>query len=219
MGVIMKTRIHNGKILITLVLLIITAVSCTFSSGNNDQDIQELKNQIDALSTQNAKLLEQNHSSELSAPPPPVSNTDPQVTLSSPTTNELPKSPVSAGTPIIYQKWSMTVSNELVMFSNYNSWGIKIYLRNLGGTNRVFRFKNSGVTASDNLGNIYKMDTKISIAGMGNENCETIFQKVKNLEVKNDKLIEISSGGANYTHCTRTDGIHMFEGPIPLEVS
>jgi len=206
-----------NKILILLSLFMLT--SCGINN-NNDQQIQELKEQVNILSTQNASLLEQDDSESLSAPPPPSSSSVPELNSSVPSPESLPTSPVAAGEPIIYEGWSLLVSQEIIIDPQSSSWGISIFVRNLGETNRVFRYRNSGITAKDNFGNSYEMDTEIDIAGFPRDNnCETIYHTVKNLEIRSNELKEITSGTKFYTYCTDLDGIQMFKGPIPLEVT
>lgn len=212
-----------------LILAIVAAgliISCTANNVNNDNDIQLLKDQVNLLSTQNAILSQPGitaenrpSSEEVQAPAPPLNEQVTQIDLITPTPDTLPSNPVPAGEPIIYQGWALTVSKELIIYEHKDAWGITIFLRNMGDTKRVFRFNNSGITARDTLGNVYEMSTNVSVAGLGSENCEVTYHSIKNIEVRADSIVEISSGKLGYTNCSLEDGIQAFEGPIPLDVS
>lgn len=220
---------NKAKIFQIQILSIVTAmliISCSANNANNDNEIQLLKDQVNLLGTQNAILSQpgtspenQLSSEEVQAPPPPLNEQVTQIDLITPTPDTLPAGPVPAGEPILYQGWALTVSKELIIYEHKDAWGITIFLRNMGDTKRVFRFKNSGITAIDTLGNVYEMSTNVSVAGLGSESCEVTYHSVKNIEVRDDSILEISSGKLGYTNCSLEDGIHAFEGPIPLDVS
>ena len=223
----MLNKATKLQIIVVTIVATLLLVSCSANNNNNYDEIQMSKEQVDLLSTQNALLAEpgttsetQSNSGDVQAPPPPLNN-DPgtQIELVTPTPDSLPSGPVPAGEPIFYQGWGLTVSKELTIFKHDDAWGITIFLRNMDDTKRIFRFKNSGITARDNLGNVYEMSTNVSVAGLGSENCEVTYHSIKNVEVRADTTIEISSGSSPYTYCSREDGIHVFQGPIPFDVS
>lgn len=203
-----------------LSVLSLFATSC--NSGSSEYT-QELKNQVSALETQNALLLENKNaissSSEengVEAPQPPPDESNSQVSFTTPIPESLPIDLVSAGSPIVYDGWAITMSKELIINSWNSDFGISIHVRNLGNTNRVFRFSNAGIIVSDNLGNFYNPSNEG--AGIG-EDCEASYHIVKNLQVRAGEIEEISSQRYGYNSCEEVDGINMFEGPIPLEAT
>ena len=131
-----------------------------------------------------------------------------------PVVERLPSEPVPASVPIVYDGWSMAVSQELYINSNANTWGIKIYLTNLGDTQRVFRFTNSAITATDNLGNVYPPSWKVDEFGF---NCEPFYYTVKNLSVEGEESVNIKADDW-WDLCDNDNGINTFVGPIPREV-
>ena len=131
-----------------------------------------------------------------------------------PVVERLPSEPVPASVPIVYDGWSMAVSQELIIDSDDNTWGIQIFLTNLGNTERVFRFTNSAITATDNLGNVYGPSWQLNYNSNG---CEPSYYLVKNLSVRGEKTIDIEVSEYNLA-CDDVDGLNMFIGPIPLEV-
>lgn len=208
-------------ICVTILIILFTLNSCSMFN-NDDEEIQLLEEQIAKLETQNALITEKsNEAIEEKQQYTPTSEESQQEEMESITEDLLPTSPVQAGVPIVYDGWSMTVSQELTIHSSDNYWGITIYIRNLGDTNRIFRFTNSGVTAKDNLGNVYEMANPGmgSIAGNDGLTCEESHYIVKNLEVEAGESEEINSARGGYHRCAKSDGIHMFEGPIPIDVS
>ena len=106
----------------------------------------------------------------------------------------------------------MTVSKEINISNYYNIWGVTVYLRNLGETNRIFRFTNAAVTASDNLGNIYEPSPVCEYC----TSCEDAYHLVKNLEIRGLERETIKSGSQYYS-CWSEENLGSFKGPIPLE--
>ncbi len=206
--------------LIIMMIILLQLSACTNLFGSNDQETQLLLQQINVLETQNA-LLRENQESNSQAPAPPSEGSQPEISMASPAEESLPATPVQAGTPIIYQGWTMTVSQELIVFSDGGYWGITIFVRNMGENSRVFRFTNSGITAKDDLGNIYLPSNPsiTSVSGLGSGSCEERYHYVKNLEIRAGEVAEINSGRWGYHNCYLIDGIHMFDGPIPLQAS
>lgn len=205
------------RVVILFVHLILMA-ACIVNPGDNSEEVNALQQEISLLETQNALLQD---GSDNSAPSPPTNSSQSEVEIVSPEEELLPSSPIQAGVPIVYGGWSMTVSQELTIFQNDDYWGITIYIRNMGDVNRIFRFTNSGVTAKDNLGNVYEMANPWigSIAGVDGLTCEESHYSVKNLEVGAGESEEIRSASGGYHRCTKDDGLHMFEGPFPISVS
>lgn len=213
----MQTRF--SKIFILVILLSISLLnSCTFVQDSRDQELEQLQEQINQMATQNASLQDQLSESEnddLNVPSPPEDDSQNQIALSTPTPETLPEDPVPAGVPIVYDGWSMTVSKELSFLCQGECWGLEIFIRNLGETKRTFRFMNAGITAKDDVGNIYNYVNASSMDGT----CEEFHYVVKNLEVDGEDSRTVVSSSLGYHQCTRTYGIQMFQGPIPLEVS
>lgn len=218
-----RSRLQTSIMLILGVMLLL---ACSFG-GSSDDEAQALKDQVSALETQNAILKDEGavasapespaaDTGEVQAPPPPSAESAPELEIAEPAVESLPTGPVSAGTPIIYDGWSMLVSKELTVNTGRENWGVKIVLRNLGDAKRVFRFTNAGVTAKDNLGNEYRPSTVG--AGM-DEDCEEAYHRVKNLEVIAGQSVDILSQSLGYNNCDSTKGIQMFDGTIPLETS
>jgi len=205
----MKNPMTRKKSFIVFILAATLAIVLSSCSSGNEEYSQELQNQVSALQTQNALLQESLNSQENQEDvPEPPTNEEPgaELLLQTPTPEFLPTEPVPAGEPIVYDGWSMTVSKEINIRSNY--WRITVYLRNLGETNRIFRFTNAAVTASDNLGNIYEP--------FPHSECEDVYHLVKNLEIEGLESEIISS--ANYvTDCSDANNLGPFKGPISIE--
>lgn len=209
----MKTIKRMVPSVIIITLFVIMVSSC---SSNSDEYSRDLKNQVSALQTQNALLQENltSQESQVEAPQPPSGESSEAVIVeNTPTAESLPINPVPAGQPIIYDGWSMTVSKELNINSYEEIWGIDIYVRNLGETNRIFRFTNSAITATDDLGNIFEPSTLCPY--MGCSSCEEYFTQVKNLNIKGLESVVISSGTSG-NGCMHEDGIGLFIGPISI---
>ncbi len=209
-----RSRLQTSLILILGMILLL---ACSF--GGSDDEAQALKDQVSALETQNAILKEQGvvasapespaaEAGGVDAPPPPSSDAAPEVEIAEPAVESLPTGPVAAGMPIVYDGWSLTVSKEIHIDTSEDDWGPIIFIRNQGDTKRVFRFKNSGVTAKDDLGNVY--DPSFGL-------CEDIYHQVKNLEVDAGKSVEFRAGSGGV--CKGPRGINIFDGVIPLEAS
>ena len=143
--------------------------------------------------------------------PVPTTAGDPSFgSIAEPYPESLPTSPVPAGTPVYFDGWSMMVSSEIEVGYG-DRWGISVVVENMGEKMRVFRFQNAGVTAQDNLGNVYPPANLYSYEG-----CEAYYHKVKNLEIDPGKMVWIKSFYVGYDDCDSTDGLHSFRGPIPL---
>ena len=131
--------------------------------------------------------------------------------IDDPYPESLPISPVAAGMPIYYDGWSMMVSSAIDTDSS-ERWGIEVVIQNLGKSKRIFRFTNAGVTAKDNLGNIYPPANLYAY-----EDCEAYYHVTKNLEVDSQEMIKIKGFVLGYDHCDRSSGLHSFMGPISLD--
>ncbi len=192
---------------IIIVLFVIMASSC----GSNDAEYsQELKNQVSALQTQNALLQENLYSQEnnLEAPAPPSDELSGVVIIDkTPTPEALPTNPVPAGQPIIYDGWAITVSKELYIQSQDNSFGITIYVRNLGNTSRVFRYKQAGISINDDSGTVYEM--------LDDVDCEEYLNLTMNLEVGPEDSENVEPHYLNMG-CSRAGTLSLFQGPISL---
>lgn len=188
-------------------LFVIMASSC---SSNDAEYSQELKNQVSALQTQNALLQENLYSQEinLEAPAPPSDELSGVVIIDkTPTPEALPTNPVPAGQPIIYDGWAITVSKELYIQSQDNSFGITIYVRNLGNTSRVFRYKQAGISIKDDSGTVYEM--------LDDVDCEEYLNLTMNLEVGPEDSENVEPHYLNM-YCSRAGTLSLFQGPISL---
>jgi len=218
----MKNQMTRKKSVIVFILTAVLAIVLSSCSSGNEEYSQELQNQVSALQTQNALLQENLNSQENQEEvPEPPSNEEPgaALLLQTPTPESLPTEPVPAGEPIVYDGWSMTVSKEININTYDKTWGINIYLRNLGENDRIFRFTNSAITAKDNMGNIFVPYE--DVAWEGDNLCEPYYYKVKNINIEGLENILVSSCSDHHvgceSGCTEEDNIFMFKGPIPLE--
>lgn len=213
-----------------LPLLLLGSVACGLTGGQSG-DSEALQQQVYALETQNALLQADadagsqdagpdvqppDGEQEIPAGEPDVPAAEPQIVVASPTPEALPSGLIPAGQAIIYDGWSLTVSREIEIDTYDDNWGPTLYLRNLGDSERVFRFTNAGVTARDDLGNVYPPG--------GHRDCEEVYNQVKNLSVRGGDMETIQS--SDYPHsvpaqpgCGEPDAIQMFDGMIPLEAS
>jgi len=210
----MLNKTPQYKIIVIIIIIALPIVAC-IASGGDSAEVEALQQQVDALATQNAILLEErqdsandNDSGELDAPAPPSRNQDTQIEIADPTPETLPDEPVPAGKAVIYDGWAITVKPEILTYRG-NKWAIEVFIRNLGETSRIFRYVNAGITASDNLGNTYDIAPEF---------CIEHHQTVKNLNIPEGDSTSISPGYWG-NECVSNDGIHQFKGPIPLEAS
>jgi len=213
----MKSQMTRNKRFIVFILTAVLANALSSCSSGNEEYSQELQNQVSALQTQNALLQENLNSqgNEEEVPEPPTNEEpDTELLLQTPTPEFLPTEPVPAGEPIVYDGWSMTVSKEINIDNYYKLWGVTVYLRNLGETNRIFRFTNAAVTAYDNLGNVYEPSGPKCIYNC--TPCEDAYHLVKNLEIRGLERETIESG-KTYPSCESVEGLGSFKGPIPLD--
>lgn len=210
----MQTKLMKKSIFILAILSIILLSSCLFtpSTDGEDEEIQLLREQVNQLATQNASLQDQlsdSKAEEMEVPPPLEEDDQNQISLLTPTPEFLPDEPVPAGVPIVYDGWSMIVSKELWIGNGV--WGIEIFVRNLGETDRVFRYTNAGITTKDDIGNIYDYDNQWYVGGT----CEEFHHTVKNLDVCAECSERIDSSGP----CFNEEAIQAWQGPIPLEAT
>jgi len=218
----MQTNSSKFSICFFIILSICVLNSCSFFQNSENEEIQQLKDQVNLLATQNAQLMNQDSSSnseELEAPSPPGEDTEAQITLSTPTSESLPVNPVPAGVPIIYDGWSLLVSKNLEIepsglfgdgpiFINFT-----ISLKNLSMDNRIFRFTNAALTIKDDLGNNYPYFP----GWEGNHyNCEQEYYTLKNLTIEGEDSIQLEGSPKN---CDSQYFFTVFEGPVPLEAN
>lgn len=206
----MKTfkRIIPSIILIGLYVIMIS--SC---SSNNEDYSQELEDQVSALQTQNALLQENLDSQEIQveAPQPPSGESSGAVFVEkTPTIESLPTNPVPAGQPIIYNGWAITVSKELYIQASDNSFGVSIFVRNLGDTSRVFRYLQAGIMVTDDLGNEYEV--------LEDSQCEEYLNLTMNLEVNAEDSETIQPQYINM-YCSRAGTLPLLQGPISLDAT
>ncbi|HAF49036.1 MAG TPA: hypothetical protein DCL08_07335 [Anaerolineaceae bacterium] len=216
----MNTKISHIKIIVIIIVVALSIAACN-ASGGASAEVEALQQQVDALATQNAILLEErqdsangNVSGEVDAPAPPESDTAPQIAINTPTPESLPTEPVKAGTPITYEGWSMTVHPEIISCDpggDFHSWGFKIFIRNLSETGRFFRYTMAGINIRDNIGNTYDYAKGNSIYEYLND--------VKNLNVPGESSATISSGRDSTRYFSRNNNIQAYVGSIPLEAS
>jgi len=176
--------------------------------------------QIHALETQNALLAkqieviqqqnQQSSSRDDGTVPQPAESSGLQIEQSPKEPEQLPTEPVSSGTPIVYDGWQITVSSEIKV-DNYNNWGIKIFVKNITENDRIFRFTNSSVTVTDDIGTIYNYVPKYR--RVFETDCEAHLYTVKNLEIRSGKTAEISGHDVS---CPENDGLLQYKDPIPL---
>jgi hypothetical protein len=193
--------------------------ACSILGGGADEEVEALQEQINQMATQNALLLEQVEGSNdegVQAPPPPNEETQPQVSIATPTSESLPDQPVPAGVPIIYDGWSLLVSKNIKI----EAWGstapliyITIILKNLGVDDRVFRYSNSAISLKDNLGNSYPPYPGFDV---NHYNCEEDHYTLINLTIEGE---DSETFEGHPRDCTDEDNFHVFEGPVPMEVS
>lgn len=196
----MKTNKQSVLSIFFIALFTFMLTSCNSSD-------KELKKQVSALQTQNALLQENLASQEIQVevPQPPSSESPGDVlAIKTPTIESLPTNPVPAGQPIIYNGWAITVSKELWIEDWYYSFGVNIFVRNLGNTNRVFRFVQSGITVTDDLGNEYEV--------WADSGCEEYLNLTVNLEVSAEGSETL---GPRYS-CQWSRSLPRFQGPISL---
>jgi len=215
----MQTNSSKFFIYFFIILSICVLNSCSFFQNSENEEIQQLKDQVNLLATQNAQLMNQNSSSdneELEAPSPPGEDTEAQITLSTPTPESLPIDPVPAGVPIIYDGWSLLVSKNIVI----KEWGnsaplihFYILLKNLGMDNRIFRFTNAALSLRDNLGNNYPYCLG---TGYYPDNCEQEYYTLKNLTIEGEDSVQLEG---SFNSCNALDRFVVFEGPVPLDAN
>jgi hypothetical protein len=208
-----KMKSNKAQFIFIVIGIMISVMACA-SGDQSNPEVEALQDQVNALATQNALLVEKiedsssgSTSDEVDAPAPPGGDPDPQVAINTPTPESLPMGPVMAGTPITYDGWAITVNPGILTYGN--NWAIEIFIRNLGDTSRVFRYVNAGITATDNLGNTYDITPDL---------CLKSYHNIKNLNIRGGDSISISPGGVGNA-CGTNGGIHQFKGPIPLEAS
>lgn len=207
-----KIRMIFASIIISSML---TACNSIFLSDNKEEEIQLLRDQINELATQNAVLSnriedatpEMKQSQYIAEPD--SENLLNQIPDLTPTKESLPNYPVKAGDLIVYDNWSLVISKEIdVGKQGLDIWGITIYVSNLHPEKRVFRYVYSGITANDDLGNVYKP-----------YRCEDLYHKTNNLEIESEESIRIRGIIGGFENCGGSFGLHAFNGPIPVNAN
>lgn len=214
----MKKKISKTLKLFILLAMLILLSACSILGGGDDREIKALEEQINQMATQNALLQKQIESSsneEVQAPSPPEENTQPQVSLITPTLEVLPDQLVQAGVPIIYDGWSLLVSKNIEIRGLNSSYPIpliriNITLKNLGMDNRIFRYSNSAISLRDNIGNDY-----VAFPGwdFNRFNCEQDYYTLKNLTVEAQDRVTLEGDPRD---CAHLKNFQAFEGPVPL---
>lgn len=219
------------KVLLIVVLVAMMVLSsCSFGSVNNDQS-----DQVRALETQNALLAKQidqiqqnlqdkqgqseiigqpesTGQSENTNLPAPSETGSVQVEQAQKEPDQLPTEPVKAGVPIVFDGWQLTVSSEILLPAS-DRWGVKIYVKNLSDKSRIFRYSNSAITVSDNIGTEYPYVKKNPEVFMPTD-CELHLHEVKNLEIQGERTAELFSSSNT---CKLVKRFNEFWGPIPKE--
>jgi hypothetical protein len=202
-----------------LVGTVILLSACSQFGGGNSQDIDTLENQINQMATQNALLQQQidnYNEGGAQAPPPNVEDSQSQINMVTPTTASLPDQPVPAGSPIIYDGWSVLVSKNIEI-ANWNSnyptplIYLSITIRNMDINNRVFRYSRSAISLKDDLGNNYP---PYSGFDHNDFNCEKEHFSLMNLTIEGEDSVTLKG---HPVQCNDVKRFHVFEGPVPLE--
>ncbi|MBI9046904.1 MAG: hypothetical protein JEZ06_20630 [Anaerolineaceae bacterium] len=223
----MSAKISTKKLIVLITFFLFLTVACALTDGS-DGDTEALQQQVSALETQNALLQDQSSSenevqapqtsenNEVQVPAPPTVEPAPQVNQVEPTVEALPSEPVEAGKPVIYDGWALTVSKEIETGDNMRIGEfiqVKVFLRNLGDTDRVFRYTNSSVTMQDNLGNVYD-------SCLEEECCQEMYHNVKNYNVPANESVDfIPMFYYDWCDCEKDSVLPPFEGPIALDAS
>ncbi len=204
-------------LLIVLLTGILVLSSCSFGGVRNDQS-----DQVRALETQNALLAKQidqiqqnlqdkqDETGSISLPEPSESESV-QAELAQKEPDKLPTEPVKAGVPIVYDGWKLIVSSEVSTDDN-DRVRVTVFIENLSAQKRIFRFTNAAVTIGDDVGTEYPATIR-GVESYVRVDCEPYLYKVKNLEVRGEKTVEIFS---SFRYCGSDDTFNKFEGPIPI---
>lgn len=219
----MMTNIFLKKGIIYLVsslsVLSLFATSC--GSASNEYT-QELKNQVSALETQNALLLDNQNAvssnaadNGVNAPQPPSNNTNAQLITATPYVESLPLSPVQAGIPIMFDGFALTLSNEIETgkWNGEEYFTLSFTLRNISGQTRVFRYIKSGVAVSDNLGNRYSFSLSDTDCVESPDNIHLTQQ----LTLKSGESMNINS--SDWLGCWQNNYIPPIKGVLPITVN
>ncbi|MEA4931371.1 MAG: hypothetical protein VB026_07305 [Anaerolineaceae bacterium] len=218
----MKIKIRTISILV--IVSILGACTPINNLGQDDTNNTALLETQNALLLQQIQALQAQHDQTSSDStggesltrtqiPQPKATEVLSIQEVTPEPETLPTYPIPAGQPVTFDGWSITVSKEIYINSNKGLWGVDILVKNLSQTDRVFRFTNSAITASDDLGNVYQL----SDYG-GFRSCDNNHYQVKNLSIKSLDGNHVYSG--DYCdRCREVDGIGSFIGPIPVNAN
>ena len=114
----------SKKLVVSIITIFIsiTIISCGLLGSSDEAAVDALSEQVALLSTQNAALLEKIEDDDNAAEAAntenegvnaPAATEEPtEFVIPSATPESLPTEPVMAGTPIIYDGWSIMVSKE-----------------------------------------------------------------------------------------------------------
>jgi hypothetical protein len=193
---------------IVIILFALSIIACN-ASGGDSAEVEALQQQVDALATQNAILLEDkqdsangNDTAEVDAPAPPSDDQDTQTEIVNPTPETLPDKPVPAGTTIFYEGWALTMSND-IRVSGDNIY-LTFTIRNTGDNSRVFRLIKSGVKLFDDQGNEYPMRSWGS--------CPDHFNITHQFSLGGGDSTKLYS--LDYSRCSSSTRLSTFEGRI-----
>jgi len=90
---------------------------------------------------------------------------------------------------------------------DYDAFGVIFFVRNLGESDRVFRYQLAGVTITDDQGNTYKPTDDYL--------CEEHMYITKNLLIEGEDSEQIYSP-SGFRNCTTENGLQQFSGPISI---
>lgn len=210
--------------IIVIIVSVGLSITACFSTGGDSAEVEALQQQVDALATQNAILLEDrqdtangNDFGEVDVPAPPSINRDNQIEIFTPTPETLPDSPVPAGTTVIFDKWALTFENEIKIEGD--KIHLTFFIRNITDNTKVFRYVKRGVTLHDNLGNHFPFF-------MGSSSCKSNPDNINITQQISLKLGE----SVNFINRTSNDGFieriacsavnkyPPFEGQIDIDI-
>ena len=206
-------------IIIVIGFSVMVSIMACGLGGQNNSEAQALQEQVNALATQNALLLEQmadsnsgSTSDEVVAPEPPSGEQGTQIQVAEPTPQALPDGPVPVGTTIIYDGWALTLANKIEI--DRGLIYLSFTVRNMTENTKVFRYIKSGVTLHDNNGNHFPFD-------MVSTDCQRRGDEInitQQLSLNSNGTETIKSVKWHQNPCVTPRYIPPFEGRIDINV-
>lgn len=211
---------------ISIVLVLFSMAACSLFNTGPDEEIEILQNQVDALSTQNALLIEGSENENTQTSGGETSSQEessPQVNIPTPTLESLPTAPVQAGQPISFDGWRLTVSPSVEAGEDSDAsaasgtWSyIKITLSITNTTNqdKILRWIKGSIILEDDLGNTYPflMPYSLKTCRQNYENLNSTSQ----LTLNAGESQEIES---DIFWCWYPFKLPFFEGPIDINAN